>query len=178
MNICFPTDNQPLVTLWISRLVIATHQFFRENPIKSPSGSCLFMGILDRVFGDRMSYLNCHGISCPLWHERAKLTRVTCQAACMGINEHCEFVKFKKLRTTLPVPLSWVLSALGITLDHLVLIFLGTMWSLVEAWTITYSPLWGELIVPTINDDVKDKWGTLHLSPLPSDIMSQCRRHW
>ena len=41
-------DNQPLVTLAISRVVITTLSF-RENPIQSPSGSCLSTRMLEQV---------------------------------------------------------------------------------------------------------------------------------
>ena len=65
MDGCFPTavkvDNQSLATLRISCSVIVTLPF-RKNPVHSPLGSCLSMGMLERVCGG--------GIPCPSSHQR------------------------------------------------------------------------------------------------------------
>ena len=75
MDGCFPTankvDNQPLATLGISRLVIVIVTLpFRENPVQSPSGSCLSMGMLEQVLV----------VGCPSSHQQAGIREETLES--------------------------------------------------------------------------------------------------
>ena len=81
MDGCFQqhkVDNQPLATLEISHLVIATLPF-RENPVWSPSGSCLSMGMLEQVFdGGCPPHINQLGLEKRRWNLETSSAVVEC----------------------------------------------------------------------------------------------------